>query len=155
MDSSDAVQETFLEAQRNFSAFRGVTEAEFVAWLRGILAARIANLLRHFFGAQGRDIRRERDLNIDLDQSSRSLERGFVALQSTPSQHLAKRETGVLLADAIAKLPEDYREVILMRHFEELPFSEIATRMQRSVDAIQKLWVRGLARLRQLAGDIE
>ena len=154
LDASDAVQETFLEAHRHFGSFRGRVEPEFSAWLREILASRVSNLIRHYVGTQGRDIRRERGLQIDLDQSSRALDRGLVALQSTPSQQMAHRELGVLLADALAQLSEDHREVIVLRHFEELPFPEVASRMNRTVDSVQKLWVRGLARLRQLVKEV-
>lgn len=150
VDPSDVVQETFLEAHRNFDHFRGTEPPEFIGWLKVILAARISNTVRHFVGTQGRDVRREREWEIDLDQSSRALDRGVIALQSTPSQQMARRELGVALADALAQLPEDYREVIVLRHFEELPFPDVAIRMERSVDSVQKLWVRSLARLRQL-----
>jgi RNA polymerase sigma-70 factor, ECF subfamily len=149
-DAADAVQETFLEAHRHLAGFRGETEGEFIVWLREILAGRISNLVRHYMQTQGRDVRRERNLQFDLDQSSRVLDRGLVVLQSTPSQQLARREMGVLLADALSRLPEEYREVIVLRHFEELAFPEVARRMERSVDSVQKLWVRSLARLRQL-----
>lgn len=149
VDAADLVQETFLEAHRNFALFRGQSEAEFVAWLREILAGRICNLLRRYLGTKGRDLRREQPWNVDLDQSSRALDRGFFALQSTPSQHAARREQGVLLAEALARLPADYRETVVLRHFEELTFPEIADRMGRSVDSVQKLWVRALASLKQ------
>jgi RNA polymerase sigma-70 factor (ECF subfamily) len=152
VDADDLVQETFLEAHRNFGLFRGREEPEFVAWLRAILATRLADLLRHFLGTQGRDIRRERDLQIDLDQSSRALDRGLIALHSTPSQQLARQELKVMFADTLAQLSEEYREVIVLRHFEELSFADVALRMNRSIDSVQKLWVRGLARLRQLVG---
>jgi RNA polymerase sigma-70 factor (ECF subfamily) len=155
VDASDVVQETFLEAHRNFGTFRGSSEAEFVAWLRSILAARIANLVRHFVGTQARDVRREEGLEVDLDQSSRALDRGLVALESTPSQQVVRREQGVLLAAALARLPEEYREVVVLRHLEELPFPEVAARMGRTVDSVQKLWVRALARLRQAAKDLQ
>lgn len=150
VDAADLVQETFLEAHRNFGLFRGKSEGEFINWLRGIMAARIATMVRHFIGTQGRNVRRERDLQIDFDHSARALDRGLVALQSTPSQKLERNELQVMFADTLAKLPDDYREVIVLRHFEELPVGEVAVRMNRSVDSIQKLWVRGLARLRQL-----
>ncbi|HEY3968023.1 MAG TPA: sigma-70 family RNA polymerase sigma factor [Planctomycetaceae bacterium] len=150
VDAGDLVQETFLEAHRNFGLFRGKSEGEFINWLRGIMAARIATMVRHFVGTQGRNVGRERDLQVNLDQSSRAIDRGLVALQSTPSQKLERSELQVMFADTLAKLPPDYREVIVLRHFEELPVGEVATRMNRSVDSVQKLWVRGLARLRQL-----
>jgi RNA polymerase sigma-70 factor (ECF subfamily) len=150
VDASDVVQDTFLEAHRHFENFRGESEAEFVGWLRSILAARIANLVRHYFGTQGRDLRREQGLNVDLDQSSQMIDRGLFALQSTPSQHVAQREQGLVLAEALAKLPPDYREIVVLRHFEELTFPEAARRMERSEDSVQKLWVRALASLRQI-----
>lgn len=150
VDAGDLVQETFLEAHRNFGLFRGKSEGEFINWLRGIMAARIATMVRHFVGTQGRNVGRERDLQVNLDQSSRAIDRGLVALQSTPSQKLERSELQVMFADTLAKLPPDYRDVIVLRHFEELPVGEVATRMNRSVDSVQKLWVRGLARLRQL-----
>src|SRR5437762_1124308 len=62
VDASDVVQETFLEAHRHFARFRGTSEAELVHWLRQILAARLANLFRHYLGTQGRDIRLEREI---------------------------------------------------------------------------------------------
>jgi RNA polymerase sigma-70 factor (ECF subfamily) len=150
VDTSDVVQETFLEAHRNFGNFRGTDEAEFVAWLRAILAARIGHFVRHFAGTQRRDVRREQALDVDLDQSSRAIERGLMSLSSTPSQQVARREQGVLLARALSQLPDEYREVIVLRHLEELTFPEVAERMERSVDSVQKLWVRALARLRQI-----
>ncbi len=150
VDVSDMVQETFLEAHRGFDAFRGGEDREFAAWLRGILAVRIALAVRRYLGTQGRDLRRERGLEIDLDQSSRAVDRGLIALQSTPSERAVRHEQGMLLAAALAQLPDDYRDVIVLRHLEELTFPEVAERMERSLDSVQKLWVRGLARLRQL-----
>ncbi len=57
VDAADAVQETFLEAHRNFAQFRGRSEGEFVCWLRQILAARLSNMVRHFLGTRRRDVR--------------------------------------------------------------------------------------------------
>ena len=59
VDPADLVQETFLEAHRHFAAFRGTTEPELVAWLRQILAGVLANMVRHYFGTQARDVRLE------------------------------------------------------------------------------------------------
>jgi RNA polymerase sigma-70 factor (ECF subfamily) len=154
LDAGDVVQETFLEAHRHFEMFRGRTEPEFVAWLRQILAGRIRNLLRHYLGTKGRDVRREQNWNVNLDQSSQAIDRGFFVLQSTPSQHVAQREQGVLLAEALSRLPDDYREVVVLRHFEELTFAEVAERMERTVDSVQKLWVRALATLKQSMQEI-
>lgn len=80
------------------------------------------------------------------------MDRGLVASTSSPSHRAARREQAVLLAEALGKLSEDYREVIILRHLEQLPFAEVAARMHRSEDSVQKLWVRALARLRQSMG---
>jgi RNA polymerase sigma-70 factor, ECF subfamily len=149
VDAGDVVQEVFLEAHRQIANFRGTTEAELVAWLRKILAGQLALTLRRYLGTKGRDVNLERELGYQLDQSSQVMDGGFVASTSTPSQHVSRREQAVLLADALDRLPPDYREVIILRHLESLPFAEVASRMGRSEDSVQKLWVRALASLRK------
>jgi RNA polymerase sigma-70 factor (ECF subfamily) len=153
MDDSDVVQETFLAAHRDFSHFRGTTEAEFVGWLRNILAARLADLMRRHVRTKTRDARLEKNLASELDRSSQALALALAARGPSPSQLAARRELGVLLADAIKALPADYGEVIVLRHLEGLSFAEVASRMGRSVDSVEKLWVRALARLRHRLGD--
>jgi RNA polymerase sigma-70 factor (ECF subfamily) len=152
VDAADLVQDTFLEAQRHFAQFRGRTEEELVSWLRQILAGNLANLVRRYCGTRRRDIRLERELVAELDQSSRLLDRALLAPGSTPSQQAVRREQAVLLADALRRLPDDYREVLILRHLEELSFPELARRMGRSVGSVEKLWVRGLAELRRSLG---
>jgi RNA polymerase sigma-70 factor (ECF subfamily) len=152
VDPSDVVQETFLEAHRQIANFRGNSEGELVAWLRRILAGQIALTLRRFLGTKGRDLKLERELAAQLDQSSEILDGGLVASNSTPSQHASRREQALLLADALDRLPEDYREVIILRHLEGLSFAEVSQRMERSEDSVQKLWVRALANLRRSLG---
>jgi len=155
LDASDLVQETFLEAHRHFARFQGSSEPQLVSWLRQILAAKVANLLRHYLGTQGRDVRLERELEAELDNSSRMLGAELIAPLSSPSQRAVRREQAVLLANALERLPDDYREVIVLRHLEGRSFPEIAQRMQRSVDSVQKLWLRGLSRLRRAFGETE
>jgi RNA polymerase sigma-70 factor (ECF subfamily) len=153
VEAADLVQETFLEVHRHLDQFAGHTEAEFVAWLRQILAARLANVIRHYLGTQRRDPRLERDLDAELEQSSRVLDKGLLAPQSSPSQQAVRREQAVLLADTLDQLPPDYREVLVLRHLRELSFAEVAARLGRSVEATKKLWARALARLRQRLRD--
>jgi|688.fasta_scaffold174649_2 RNA polymerase sigma-70 factor (ECF subfamily) len=155
VDTADVVQETFLEAHRNFENFRGDSEAEFAGWLRSILSARVLNLVRHYLTTQGRDLRREQPLEVNVDQSSVLLDRGLWAEQSTPSQAAQRRERGVQLAAALDRLPPDYREVVILRNLEELSFPDVATRMGKTVDSVQKLWVRALASLRRMMVESE
>jgi RNA polymerase sigma-70 factor (ECF subfamily) len=152
LDASDLVQETFLDAHRNFANFEGRTESQFLAWLRTILAGKVANTIRHYVGTQGRDIRLEQELSASFDLSSLKLDHLATTSVASPSQAAIKREQSVLMADTLQRLPEDYREVILLRHWEELSFPEIARRMSRSVDSVEKLWMRALARMRLVVG---
>ena len=153
VDAGDLLQETFLEAHRQIRQFRGRSEAELLAWLRRILAGQIALTLRRYLGTKGRDVKLERELSVQLDHSSQAMDGGFLATHSTPSQQASRREKAVLLAEALGKLPEDYREVIVLRHLESLSFPEVSQRMGRSEDSVQKLWVRALANLKRSLGD--
>jgi RNA polymerase sigma-70 factor (ECF subfamily) len=148
-DPSDLVQEAFLAAQRNFPEFRGNSETELVDWLRQILASKLVDLARRYLGTRRRDVRLERQLAQELDDSSRILGAGLLAPPSSPSERAVRREQAVLLADAIKSLPDDYGEVIILRHLEGLPLAQVAARMGRSMDSVKKLWVRGIARLRE------
>ncbi|CEF48233.1 unnamed protein product [uncultured bacterium] len=152
LDPADLVQDVFLEAHRHFPAFRGTTEAEFAAWLRRILAGVLANTVRHYFGTQARDPRLEHDLHAAVEQSSCMLAGQLAAPGTSPSEAAARREQAVLLADALGRLPDDYREVIVLRHLEGLTFPAVAARMGRTVDSVEKLWLRAVARLRNEVG---
>jgi len=147
-DPSDLVQEAFLAAQRNFEQFRGNTEGELVDWLRQILASKLVDLARRYLGTRRRDVRLERQFAEDVDTSAAALNMALAQAGSSPSEAAVHRERAVLLADAIKSLPADYGEVIILRHLEGLPLSEVAQRMDRTVDSVKKLWVRGIAKLR-------
>jgi RNA polymerase sigma-70 factor (ECF subfamily) len=153
VDASDVVQEACLEAYRDFPAFRGSTEKELLAWLRQVLSRNLSNLIRHYAGTQRRDVRLEVRLDGDADESSSALEAGLMAVGSSPSQQAGRREQVALLADAIQRLPDDQREAIILRTLRGLSFPEVAARMGRSTDAVEKLWARGLIRLRRDLGE--
>ena len=154
--ASDLVQQTLLEAHRDFAAFQGQGEPELLAWLRRILAHNLYNEARRF-AAQQRDAAREVSLDqvrAGVEHSSVALARGLAADTPSPSQLAAQRESALQLADALARLPEDYQTVLLLRIFEELPAEEVAQRMNRSAGAVRMLQMRALTALReQLAAD--
>jgi len=148
-DASDLVQETFLAAHTHFPQFRGTTEEELLAWLRQIMASKLADLVRRYVLSAGRAIHLERQMSDELDRSSCALGMVLKAGGSSPSHRAARREQGVLLANALEQLPDDYREVLVLRHLEELSFPEIAERMQRTLDSVKNLWTRALSRLKR------
>jgi RNA polymerase sigma-70 factor, ECF subfamily len=148
--ASDLVQETFLEAQRDFGQFRGDSPGELLAWLRQILAMNLANQVRRYRGTRRRDVRLERALVEAVACSSEQLAAGLRGPASSPSQQAARHEEAVLLAETLGQLPSDYREALILRNLEGLSFPEVAERMARSLDSVKKLWAHGLARLREL-----
>jgi RNA polymerase sigma-70 factor (ECF subfamily) len=145
-DASDVVQETLIKAHENFPRFRGTTEQEWIAWLRQILLNSLSDLHRKYALA-GRDVGRERSLEGLLDYSSWRLKNLLPADGSSPSQQAQRRETSVLLADALAELEPEDREVVLLRNLQELDWAEISARTGRSPDAARMLWTRALRRL--------
>jgi RNA polymerase sigma-70 factor (ECF subfamily) len=151
IEPSDLTQEVLFAASQRFEQFRGTTEGELVAWLRRILVTRLADLGKHH-RAQRRDVRREVSLEEALDDSSLAAEQALRSSLASPSGHAMHREQMVALADALARLPDDYREILILRHVERLDFSAIAERMKRSPVAARKLWTRAIERLR---GDAE
>lgn len=148
---SDLVQETLLEAHRDFSDFRGATNAEFVGWLRQILVHNLIRVTEKHLQADKRDVRREvyiHKLNASLEQSSSRFEHVLAAPFESPSSEMGRHERMRLLADAIAELHAEQRKVIVLRHIEGLPFAEIAEQMERSSGACRMLWLRAMDQLR-------
>lgn len=148
LDASDLVQETFLKAYREFRQFVGSGERELVAWLRRILVRTRSNQARHH-RARGRDQRRQESLDVLLDRSSLAIQEQLADSIASPSARAVHREQAVLLADALERLPDDYREVLMLRHVEQVPVAEIAARMGRTPNAVRKLWTRAMVALRQ------
>lgn len=149
-EASDLVQQTLLEAHRDFSRFTGQHEGELLAWLRRILAHNLCNEAR-YHAAQQRAATREVSLEqvqSGLDNSSLTLGRCLAADTPTPSACAVQHEDAVCLAEALARLPQDYQTVILLRIFEARPAEEVAQRMNRSAGAIRMLQLRALHALR-------
>lgn len=154
---SDLVQETFLEAARDFVAFRGTTLPQFQAWLRRILSNNMLAFLERHVWADKRDVRREQSLHTvaaSLDHSVVRLESFVVGPMDSPSECAMRREDALRIADAIASLPEDYREIIVLRTFQGLSFDDAASSMGRTAGALRMLWMRALKLLEtRLTGD--
>jgi len=147
IDPSDIVQQSLLEAHRDRAALKGQTEPEVVGWLRTILARNLLNTARDF-GAQKRDIRRERAMAARLEQSSHCLEQFLAASQTSPSQQFLKHEEAEKLAAALAQLPDDQRTAVIKKHFHGESLADIAAEMDRSTLAVAGLLKRGLKKLR-------
>ncbi|SMP39732.1 RNA polymerase, sigma subunit, ECF family [Neorhodopirellula lusitana] len=159
VSASDVVQDTFMKAHRGFEEFRGKTGGEFVVWLRSILSRQIQTLYEQHVTVQSRDVRREvslEEIGKWVDRSSTKLEAVLIGSDPSPGTKLQNHERMLRVADAIAQLSVDHREVLLLRSVEELGYKEIAERMQRSHGAVRMLWLRSIEALRdKLAEDNE
>lgn len=138
---SDLVQESLIEAKDDFSKFQGTTEAEVFAWLRRILLNNIEDVRKHFLRTTKRDLRRE----VTLESS---LQNNLVSPETSINERLLNQERRDALENAILELPENYREVILLRYRDELTFEEIALKTGKSADAARKTWARAVESLR-------
>lgn len=152
-DPSDIAQEVFLAAHGNIKQFSGQTADEFAGWLRGILSNIMAMHVRKFLGTAKRDPRLEQQLNQSFASATNFLQAQVAGNLTSPSQNVARNEAFLQLAEALEDLPDDYRQVIVLRHVEGLPFAEVAKAMGRSVDSVEKLWVRSLAKLKTTMGE--
>jgi RNA polymerase sigma-70 factor (ECF subfamily) len=130
------VQDTLIEALNCFARYNGQTPGELQAWLRTILLRQVAQATQHYAATRKRAVQREVPLAAD----------GLAADQSTPSGPVKRQEQAEVVRQALDRLPEHYRQVLIWREWEDLPFAEIATRLGRSVDAVRMLWLRALER---------
>jgi RNA polymerase sigma-70 factor (ECF subfamily) len=152
LDASDIVQQVMLQAHENRAQFRGVSETEWLAWLRAILANTLAATARRF-DTQSREATRERSLEAELDLSSARLEHLLAADQTSPSERVVRVEEVLRLAGALARLPEDQRRVVELHHLRGLTVADVAAQVDRTRPAVVGLLFRGLKRLRELLRD--
>ena len=128
----------------------GPTEPELVAWLRQILVRSLSDQVKRHRAGKGATPPRR-----GPGRDARSLQRwrfsqALAAPLSSPSSIASRREQAVLLADAIERLPADYREVFIARNLEHMPFDQIAERMGRTSGAVRKLWTRTMLSLKRM-----
>ena len=145
--ASDLVQQTFLEAQQDFARFQGDSEGELLAWLRQLLIHNLANFRRSYRQTNKRRI--DREVGLPHGSSSFAPGQGLPSATPTPSVDAIQREQSEALQRALARLPEEYRQVILLRYQEENSFEEIGRQLQRSPNAARKLWLRAVERLQR------
>jgi len=148
--ASDLVQETFLEAQRDFPRFQGSSEAELLAWLRQILLHRLGKFARRFSGTQKRQVASE--IPLTTDGSSTSWQVQLAADATSPSGLAMAQEQAESLRQALERLPEDYRQVLALRYQQGKTFEEIGELLGRSADAARKVWWRAIERLQKELG---
>jgi RNA polymerase sigma-70 factor (ECF subfamily) len=154
VEPSDIVQETLFEAFQKREQFRGQSEGELAQWLRQMLHNNVLDATRAV-RRQKRDVARERLFGSDVYDSTSRLAQWLAADQSSPSQHVVKIEHVLQVADAVARLPPDQQDAVVLHHLQGKSLAELATILDRSQTAVAGLLYRGLKHLRGLLSGSE
>jgi RNA polymerase sigma-70 factor (ECF subfamily) len=152
MDASDIVQEALLEADRRLDRYLRERPIPFHAWLRQIAGDRIVDAHRLHVASQKRSVSRENAGGELPDESSFALARCLFADDTSPSNRLIRQEDQEEIRRAIDALPPKDREVLVMRHLEQLDTAEIAATLGVTEGAVKVRLLRALVRLRRLLG---
>ena len=149
VDESDLVQQTMLKAYVALNRAPLDNPNALAAWLREILANELADTFKRFNTGK-RDINLERSIAADLDRSSSGMEAWLAGDISTPSCIVEKRESIKRLSDAVVLLPDDMREVVVLKHLQGYSLLEVVEATGRTPASVAGLLRRGLAKLREL-----
>jgi RNA polymerase sigma-70 factor, ECF subfamily len=152
VDPSDLVQQTLLDAWRGETGFQGRTHGQRLAWLRVILRRVVLQQQRAGLAAK-RGGGNERVIADAINRTSVRIEELAVGQDPAPDEIVNDAEQSLLIAAAIDKLPDEYRRVIELRHFQQQSHASIAKQLDRSPEATRMLWVRALVELRKVVND--
>jgi RNA polymerase sigma-70 factor (ECF subfamily) len=140
VDPSDVLQEAFMDAAQQVGNYLKDPQVVFYVWLRGLAWKRLLKLQRAHLGAQCRAVNREMALP---GNSSVNLAQQLLARGSSPSKAMVQKELQERVQRALACLPPEDREVILMRKFEDLSNSEVSQALSLSEAAASMRYGRG------------
>ncbi len=154
VDASDVVQDVLLEASNRLTKYLDQPTLPFHLWLRQLARDRLIDMHRRHRQAQRRSVDRERPLRSKAhsDQSSLDLAARLADAELTPAAASIRHELQLRFREAIERLGEDDREIVLMRHFEQLSNSEAAQALGLTPAAAG---MRHLRALRRLKGELE
>jgi RNA polymerase sigma-70 factor (ECF subfamily) len=150
VDPSDVVQDTLVEASGRLDKYLVERPLPYFAWLRQLAGERIIDAHRRHVGAQRRSILRERHVVGIPDKSAVELVSRLFADESSPSDRLARKERDQRIMEALASLKEKDREILVMRHLEQLGTAAIALALGISEGAVKSRLLRSVLRLRGL-----
>lgn len=156
VDASDIVQDVMVEVSQRLADYLRRPDMPFHLWLRHIARDHIIDAYRRHRLARGRSVDREQPLvPAGLSEpSSLDLAAQFIDQEITPASAAVRAELQKRLQEAVARLDEDDREVILMRHFEQLSNQEVAAALGLSEAAASMRHLRAVRRLRaELLGE--
>src|SRR5262245_56316248 len=152
IDTSDVLQEVYLDVARRVPEAAGAPTVPFYIWLRALTGQRLVDLHRHHLGAQMRDAGQEVSLcRGELPAaSSAALAQALLAGLTSPTQAAVREEMRLRLQEALNSMDAIDREVVVLRHFEELSNVEAAEVLGLEPLAASKRYIRALRRLKAI-----
>ena len=150
---SDVIQDTYVRAAKRIASFLEKPDMPFFVWLRLEVNQRLLEIHRHHFVAEKRDVRKEIKMQpapLNTGQTSIALAAHLVAQMTTPSRVIERAEQIRALEESLNEMNELDREVIALRHFEELSNIETAEVLDIQPAAASKRYLRALKRLREI-----
>jgi RNA polymerase sigma-70 factor (ECF subfamily) len=152
IDPSDVIQETYLEASHRLSEYLRDPTIPFYIWLRFLTSQRLAMLHRHHLGIQARDAGREVSLYRGAlpEATSAALAAQLVGRLTSPSVAAVRAEMRIRLQEALNAMDSMDREVLALRHFEQLTNGEAAAVLKIKPTAACNRYVRALGRLKAI-----
>lgn len=156
IDPSDVLQDVYLQATERLPEFVDRPEMPFFLWLRLITGDRINRLHRYHLGTQSRDARKEVSLfcGPTPEASSASMAAQLIGDDPSPGESAVRAERFLMLRDALGELEPVDREVLSLRHFEQLTSAEAAQVLGISQAAVAKRYFRAVKRLRTTLGQL-
>lgn len=152
VDADDILQEAYLDAEKRLEHFLYDSPESFFIWLRLIINQTLIDVHRRHLGTQSRDASRDRSITGGWNGASTSfsLSQHLLGHLTSPSQAAVRVELAEQLDLALAGMGELDREVLALRHFEELSNSETARALEISEQAASLRYVRAISRLRKI-----
>ncbi|RLS80086.1 MAG: sigma-70 family RNA polymerase sigma factor [Planctomycetota bacterium] len=155
VDASDVVQDVLLEANTRLQDYLADPRMPFHLWLRQLAQDRMIDLHRRHRGAQRRSLDREQSLAVPqfADRSGFDLMGQLADHELTPAAASIRKELEARFVIALDQLEDEDREIVLMRHFEQLGNSEVAEALGLSAAAAGMRHLRALRKLRAILGE--
>ena len=150
VDPSDIIQVSLLDASRRLSDYLATRPLPFYPWLRAIAYSRLQDEYRRHVRAKRRSVKLEEPMAPLPDQSAMLLASQFIASGTSPSQRLLREESQRRIRAALAQLDPTDREILVLRHLEQMPVAEIAALLSISEGAVKMRRLRAIERLRHL-----
>jgi RNA polymerase sigma-70 factor (ECF subfamily) len=156
VDASDVIQEGYLDAIRRLDEFIRDPSVPFYIWLRFLVGQRVAEFHRRYLGRPGRDMGREISIyrGIMPGASTGALAARLLGKLTSPSQAAMRAERKLQLQEALNRMDPLDREVLVLRHYEQMSNMDAAAALGMERAAASKRYTRALERLEKILADL-